>query len=329
MTRPLVLAGDIGGTKTLLALCDPYDLHVVREGSFPSRDFLSLEAVIAAFLLPGERVAAAAFGIAGPVVEGAVRTTNLAWHVVAQDLSATLHGAQVRLLNDLETTALGGLHLSPDRFVTIQHGSTRKGTIAVIAAGTGLGQAYLFWDGQRWLPGATEGGHADFAPSTARDVRLLDYAQRQYGHVSWERVVSGPGLNLLFRFLTEELERPVATVVRTRMQSGHDPSAVIGEAALAGQCDTCSEAVDWFVRLYAAQAGNLVLSVGAFGGVWIGGGIVTKLLPAIDSDAFREAFAAKGRYQGLLRDLTIRAILEPRTSLLGAAAAAAELASSV
>lgn len=320
-----ILAGDVGGTKTNLAVFEcvtPGDRRVVREASFPSREFASLESVTAAFLAAGERVDAAAFGIAGPVIDGAVATTNLPWRITPSVLSLALGGARVRLLNDLETTALGAIALPQDRYRTLQAGVARSGNVAVIAAGTGLGQAFLYWDGQRHLPAATEGGHADFAPTTGDDVRLLQFAQSLYGHVSWERLVSGPGLHLLFRFLTERGGRVIDPAVRDQLAGGVDPSAAIGAAGLDASCDTCREAVDWFVRLYGTQAGNLALSVMALGGVLIGGGIVGKLLPRIEVGGFMTAFTAKGRYQGLLEGIPVRAVLEPKASLLGAADAA-------
>jgi glucokinase len=321
-----ILAGDIGGTKTNLALyrIAGAERTLVREQAFPSRDYASLQAVAQAFL-EGERIDAAAFGIAGPVVDNAVRTTNLPWHVVPVEMAQVLGCHRIRLLNDLGATALGALHLPADRFQTLQQGTPRPGNIAVIAAGTGLGQAFLYWDGQRHHPSATEGGHADFAPSTAADVGLLEFAQGLYGHVSWERFVSGPGLHLLFRYLTEKQRRLIDATVRERLEAGEDPGAVIGHAGLDGTCETCRDAVDWFVRLYGAQAGNFALSVLATGGVFLGGGIVTRLLARIDGETFLGAFSAKGRYHDLLRDVPIQAILEPKTALYGAVEAAVEL----
>lgn len=321
-----ILAGDIGGTKTNLALyrIAGAERALVREASFPSRDFPTLEAVAQAFL-GADRIDAAAFGIAGPVLDDAVRTTNLPWHVVPREMGAVLGCSRIRLLNDLGATALGALHLPADRFRVLQEGTHRPGNIAVIAAGTGLGQAFLYWDGHRHHPASTEGGHADFAPSTAADVALLQFAQQLYGHVSWERFVSGPGLHLLFRFLAEQQGRPVDVSVRERLAAGEEPGAVIGTSGTDGTCETCRDAVDWFVRLYGAQAGNLALSVLATGGVFLGGGIVTHLLPRIDGEAFLGAFAAKGRYHEMLRQVPIRAILEPKTALYGAVEAAVDL----
>ena len=236
---PLLLAGDIGGTKTHLALwrSTSHGLERLRHAQFPSQQFPSLQAVIALFL-QGESVQAAAFGIAGPVLEQTVQTTNLPWRLAASDLSSQLGGAPVRLINDLEATALGALTLPASSLRIVQQGIERKGPIAVIAAGTGLGQAYLAWDGQHHWPAATEGGHVDFSPSTPQEQRLLSWAEAQWGHVSWERFVSGPGLATLFAFLRDEQGRPVAPGVVEHLRTGSDPGAVIGEAAVAGTCET-------------------------------------------------------------------------------------------
>ena len=323
-----VLAGDIGGTKTALAL---HAVSVggattlVREHTFASHDYRGLEQVIAAFLEPqAPRVAAAAFGIAGPVVDDAVSTTNLPWRIERRGVSAALGGVPVRLMNDLESTAYGALFLPPAALQTLNAGVTRRGHRAVIAAGTGLGQAFLYDDGRHYVPVATEGGHADFAPRTPTEDALLLFLRGRFDHVSYERVVSGPGLLNVFHFLDEELHRPVAPEVRARMTT-EDPSAVIGSAAVAGACGTCCDAVELFLSVYGAQAGNLALTVMATGGVYVGGGIVTKLLPLVATSDFLRAFSAKGRYEGLMRQIPVWLITEPKTGLIGAIHAARAL----
>ena len=323
-----VLAGDIGGTKTALALhaIDPNGgAAVVRDRTFASHEYAGLEEVIAAFLgTPAPRIAGAAFGIAGPVVDDAVSTTNLPWRIERGRISAALGGAPVRLMNDLESTAYGALFLPPAALQTLNAGVTRPGHRAVIAAGTGLGQAFLYAEGARYVPVATEGGHAEFAPRTPIEDTLLQFLRDRFGHVSYERVVSGPGLRNVFHFLDEELHRPVAPAVRTAM-AAEDPSAVIGAAAVAGTCATCREAVDIFFSVYGAQAGNLALTVMATGGVYVGGGIITKLLPVVAASDFMRAFAAKGRYDPLMREIPVWVITEPRTGLIGATQAARAL----
>jgi glucokinase len=324
-----VLAGDIGGTKTDLAVYSasaPRRLTLVREASFPSRAFASLEAVIAGFRASrSEPIAAAAFGVPGPVVDGAAQITNLPWRVDVEMLARAVGSPRTRLMNDLETTAYGALFLGPHELLTVNRGiAPRAGNRAVIAAGTGLGQAVLFWDGSRYRPSATEGGHADFGPIDDRDLGLWQFLRRLYKRVSWERVVSGPGLYNIFRYLDEELRRPVAPTVRARLQRD-DPGAVIGAAGVGGACPTCAEAVTMFVRLYGAQAGNLALTTMALGGVYVGGGIVTKLLPKITGGAFVEAFTAKEPHRALVERIPVWILLNPRTSQLGAAYVAAEL----
>lgn len=323
-----VLAGDIGGTKTDLALysvAPQRKLSLVREASFPSQHYTGLEAVLREFLSSGqEQVAAGAFGIAGPVLDGEVLATNLPWRVTAAGVVGVMGCDRVRLMNDLETTAYGTLFLSPDELQTLTAGIPRRGNRAVIAAGTGLGQACLFWDGQRYRPVATEGGHADFAPRDEVEVELLHFLRGRYSRVSYERLLSGPGLVNIFNFLDQGLQKPVASSVRERLGT-EDPAAVVGQAGVAGLCATCTEAVDLFLNLYGAQAGNLALTVMGTGGVYVGGGIITKLLPRIPTSAFMRSFLAKGRYAQFMAEIPVHIILNPKTSQLGAAQAAFEL----
>ena len=341
-----VLAGDIGGTKTNLALyaLEGGDtLRLVRESSFPSAQYAGLEDVIADFFArevsPEPRsftgevspepplrsretdvvIAAGAFGIAGPVLDGRVEATNLPWTVDASDIRQAIGGGQVRLMNDLEATAYGALFLPADEILTLNAGKPRRGNCAVIAAGTGLGQAFLFWDGQDYRPVATEGGHVDFSPRNDTEVALLHFLRKQHnGRVSYERVLSGPGLVSIFNFLHQVLQRPVAETLRARLHA-EDAAAVIGEAGVTGSCRTCAEAVDLFVSLYGAQAGNLALTVMSVGGVYIGGGIVTKLLPKMTAGGFMRSFTDKGRFSQLLRDMPVRIILNPKAAQVGAA----------
>ena len=326
MTPAHVLAGDIGGTKTSLAVYTAgadREHRVVREASYPSRNFTALESVVAEFLSDGsETIGAAAFGIAGPVIDDAVVTTNLPWRVEARALSAQLGGVRVRLLNDLEATAYGALFLGATNLTTLHPGHPRAGNRAIIAAGTGLGQAFLTWDGAHHHPVATEGGHADFAPRTDIETALLAFLRPQYDHVSWERVLSGPGLVNIYRFLTESQGRPTSPALTAAMAGG-DPAAAIGTAAVDGTSPTAVESVDLFMHLYGAQAGNLALKVMATGGVYVGGGIAPKLLPRMmATGAFATGFTAKGRYASMMSDIPVWVILEPKTARLGAAAAA-------
>ena len=327
--RAHVLAGDVGGTKTNLAVYAVdagQGRRVVREASFPSRRYTALETVLAEFMAAGgETIGAAAFGIAGPVIDDAVVTTNLPWRVEARALSAHMGGVKVRLMNDLEATAYGALFLAPEDLVTLNPGTPRTGNRAIIAAGTGLGQAFSTWDGTRYHPVATEGGHADFAPRDEVEMGLLAFLRPQYDHVSWERLLSGPGLVNIYRFFTESLARPVSPALATAMAGG-DPAAAIGAAAVGGTSPTAVEAVDLFIRLYGAQAGNLALTTMAVGGIYVGGGIAPKLLPRLTAaGAFVSGFTTKGRYASLMSQIPVWVILDPKTARLGAAVAAIAL----
>jgi glucokinase len=324
-----VLAGDIGGTKTDLAVYrveGPKRVRLVHERAVPSREYGGLEEVVRELLRDRpEPIAAAAFGVAGPVIEGKVGLTNLPWRVEAGTLAEAIGCADVRLMNDLETTAYGTLFLAPEEIHTLNEGVPRATHRVVIAAGTGLGQAILFWDGRQYRPTATEGGHVGFAPRDDREMGLLRFLLEEYDRVSYERVLSGPGLLNVFRYLSIGLGGPVDPEVRERMKR-EDPGAVVGESGISGRCPTCTEAVDMFVSLYGAQAANLVLSTMALGGVYVAGGIVTKLLPKVKAGGFMRAFRAGGRFEALLSDTPVHVVLNPRTSLLGAAEAALDMA---
>jgi glucokinase len=323
-----VLAGDIGGTKTDLAVYRFDEARIARleaQETFPSREYRGLEEIVHEFLgRRREPLAAAAFGIAGAVLGGEVTATNLPWKLSEERLSEEIGSERVRLLNDLETTAYGALFLGPDELHTLNEGIPRQTHRAVIAAGTGLGQAVLFWDGSRHRPAATEGGHATFAPRDDREIKLLHFLLERYPRVSWERVLSGRGLFHIFEFLRSE-GASVLPEVEKRVTS-EDPGAVVGEAGVRGACPTCEAAVDLFVSLYGAQAANLALTTMALGGVYVGGGIVTKLLPKLTSGLFMEAFRNAGRFEPLMRETPVWVILDPKASLLGAAEIALDLA---
>ena len=327
MTRYL-LAGDVGGTKTLLAiygLTPSGRLTLTREGHFASKEYDHLETIVGNFLREGnERIESSAFGIPGPVLDGEVQVTNLPWKVTSSSLAQATGCFRIRLMNDLETTGYGSLFLPITDVTTLNPGAPRRGNRAIIAAGTGLGQAFLFWDGERYWPAATEGGHTDFAPRTEQEVALLAFLQKRYGRISYERIVSGPGLINILDFLREDQHRQIAPVVEERLRK-EDPAAVVGESGVNGLCPTCREAVDLFLSVYGAQAGNLALTVMALGGVYIGGGIITKMTPRLSNSQFMPAFFDKGRHASLMAEIPVHVILNPKTSQLGAAHAAKEL----
>ena len=326
-----ILAGDIGGTKTHLALFVDErprggQLREVRGERLPSAAFADLGAAIRAFLREDEAraVTAAAFGIAGPVVGDTCRTTNLPWSIDGADLARELALPRVRLLNDFHALALGLGLLGTDDLELLQEGEVDpQGPQAVIGAGTGLGEAIVVPTaaGPRVL--ATEGGHADFAPRDDLEIGLLRHLIARHGHVSWERIVSGPGLATLLDYLVAAGHADLTPAARARL-AHEDPGAVIGELALAGTDPACLLAVDRFLALYGAEAGNLALKVLPTGGLFIAGGIAPRLLPRLRAGAFLAAFRDKGRMARLLDRIRVAVVREPRVGLLGAARAAAD-----
>jgi len=318
----MILAGDIGGTKTVIGLFEEAGnrLHAIREETFPSQSYGSLEAILDQFMRPGSRppLHAACFGVAGPVIEGKSKATNLPWELDERRLAEALRVPRVKLLNDLEAAAYGMLHLDPTDLCVMQPGSPRKGNIAVIAAGTGLGEAILYWDGKCYHPIATEGGHADFAPRSDLEIDLLHYLQKEFGHVSYERVLSGPGLFNIYRFLRDSGIAPEPEWLRTRIAE-NDPGAMISEIGLTGDDPLCTKALDLFASIYGAEAGNLALKALAIGGVYVGGGIAPKILPRLKESTFLHAFSNKGRFAELLRSIEVKVALNLRAPLIGAA----------
>jgi glucokinase len=318
----VILAGDIGGTKTVLALCDA-SLAIVREAVYPCADYPSLEAILDVFVAPAERtgLTAACFGVAGPVVAGTAKITNLPWTIDAAQLAARLGGITVSLLNDLQATALGALVLPDTAFAELQPATARAdgATVAVIAPGTGLGEALLVSDGAHYRALPSEGGHADFAPGTEDEIALLRFLRTRHGdHVSYERVLSGAGIGDLYDFVraTSGTTEPAWL---TAALAASDRNAAISHAALAGTDPACVRALDMFVEILGAEAGNLALRGLAAGGVVIGGGIPPKILPALHHRRFIDRFNAKGRFAPWTRTLAVRIALEPRAALFGAA----------
>ncbi len=326
----IILAGDIGATKTNLALYRAAggSLTRVHDHIYPTQDFPSLEAVLSDFIRGREPIVVACLGVPGPVIGGCARPTNIAWEIKEQSLSTTWQGAPTRLVNDLVATAYGMPHLEPPDIVELHKGEELHQTanIAVIAAGTGLGEAGLITAGGAWSAVATEGGHCDFAPRGAEQVALLQFLEREFGHVSYERAVSGPGLHNLYRFLLEYLPEPEPECLRQRMAAG-DPSAVVSEVALAGQDPRCIRTLELFTDIYAAEAANLALKFLAFGGLYIGGGIAPKILPFLRR-GFMQSFLNKGRLNAVLERMPVRISLNEETALLGAAHLAASMITS-
>jgi len=322
----LVLAGDIGGTKTRLGLFEVASGQLApgTEKTYASAAYATFDELAAGFVAEtGARCERAAFGIAGPIEGRRVHTTNLPWLIDADALEQRLGIGRVRLLNDLEATAWGLGDLGADDLTVLQEGrKDAAGNRAVIAAGTGLGEAGLLWDGGTYRPFATEGGHGSFAPSGEDEVGLLRFLALRFGHVSWERVLSGPGLVNVFEFVLARRGETKPEWLETAMRE-RDAAAVVVETARARRHPVCVEAVELFVGLYGSEAGNLALHHMATGGIFVAGGIAPKILDFLTaSPAFRTAFAAKGRLRELLEAIPIRVVLNDRAPLLGAARAA-------
>jgi glucokinase len=321
----MILAGDIGGTKVNLAAFEVAGqrLSPGPSATFASHEHTSLEEITGKFLAAhAVKVEHAAFGAAGPVKQGRVQLTNVPWAVDASELAKVL-GAPVWLLNDLEANAYGIAALAPEDFVVLNPGEPdAKGNAAIIAAGTGLGEDGLFWDGRQHLPWACEGGHAEFAPRTDLDVDLFRFLRAEFGRVSWERVVSGPGLFNIYRFLRDTKRAAEPAWLAEEIQQG-DPSAAISGIGLAGRAEICVKALGLFVNYYGAESSNLALKTLSTGGFYVGGGIAPKIINKLRDGTFLKAFLAGGRMSQLLAAMPVKVILNDKTALLGAARLAA------
>lgn len=347
----MILAGDIGGTKIHLALYewDKGRVDPIREDTVWTADYESLEEVLTEFLEetadiepeledPSEdeddsprttpsserSLTAACFGVPGPVLNNSCRTTNIPWTIEGDKLADFLKIPQVRLLNDLEATAYGLPLLEPEEIEDLNPTAPSPppdGTRALLAAGTGLGESLIVWTGKDYQICPSEGGHVDFAPNNDLEIELLRYLRTSYLHVSYERVLSGPGLHLIYQFL-RDTQKNEPTWFSEKLPTG-DPASLIAEAGLEGKPDICKNALQLFVSIYGAEAGNMALKTLSMGGVYIGGGIAPKILPALQDGTFLKAFLAKGRYKRLLGKIPVRVILNPHTALLGAASVAA------
>jgi glucokinase len=322
----MILAGDIGGTNARLAFFDVIDGHfrLVSASVFPSREYAGLDQIVSKFVDTAKvHPDAACFGVAGPVRNGRVEASNLPWIIESQRLADELKLEKAVLINDLEANAWGIAALDPKDVVALnQVKGSPVGNQAVISAGTGLGEAGMYWDGSKHHIFATEGGHADFAPRDELEIDLFRYLSGRYGHVSCERVVSGTGLVNVFHFL-RDTGRGTEPLWLTDEMAHNDAAAAISRAALAGKCALCEQALDLFVSVFAAEAGNLALKVMATGGVYLGGGIAPKMLAKLSGPLFMHAFAGKGRMQPLLEAMPVKVITNDKTALIGAARCAA------
>jgi len=321
----MILAGDVGGTKVDLALYsfEKGQLRSFAEKKFQARGYASLDAVVREFLdaaRPPDEITAACFGVPGPVRNGRLKLTNLPWLLDSHELARELNIEHLFLINDLEANGYGIPELPPDKIFTLSPGDPSVvGNRALIAAGTGLGEAVLVWDGMRHQPIASEGGHTDFAPRNDEEIELLRYLWRTLnGRVSYERVVSGLGIANVYAFFRDVkgLEEP--SWLRDRM-AAEDPNAVIGELAESGESELCVRTLDLVISAYGAEAGNLALKILAVGGVYVGGGIAPKVLNLIRKGGFMKSFTDKGRLSSLLEQTPVHIILESQAALIGAA----------
>jgi glucokinase len=335
----VIVAGDIGGTKTNIGLFEAGGgvPRLVRSASFHSAEYPGLAPIVAAFLASGPEadVKAACFGIAGPVIDNSVTTPNLAWHIDGDRVAAEVKVPRVLLINDLVATAEGIPLLAEGETALLQAGAAEapghEGNRVLVAAGTGLGMALLPRIGDAWVPVPSEGGHADFAPRNEDEIGLLRHLRERYGRVSIERVLSGPGLDNIYTFLRDIRHAAESPEVRAAMARGDDPARVIGEHGVGGpgSCPLCSKALEMFAAVYGAVAGNLALTGTATGGVWLGGGIAPKILPRLTDGLFVQTFLAKGRFVPFLERVPVRVILNQRAAMLGAARRAAALVTGI
>lgn len=318
----MILAGDIGGTHTRIALFEKSAGKVTLslERVYPSREHKGLDEILSLFLSnePGI-IDCACFGVAGPVLHDQVSTPNLPWVVDAVGLAQQIGVKRVWLINDLMAHASGVDDLGPEDFVALNKIERTAGNAALIAAGTGLGEAGIYWDGERCWPFPCEGGHCDFAPRNEIEIALLEYLLKKYGRVSYERIVSGQGLQNVYDFLRDSGKGEEPEWLKQELLSAADPVAVISKYGLQEKAPICKTALDIFVSVYGAEAGNLALKMMATGGIFVSGGIAAKILPRLRDGVFLHAFINKGRLQPVLESIPVKVIVNDRVGLIGAA----------
>jgi glucokinase len=317
----MLLIGDIGGTNTRLALFeDKRPIKLIKENKFLSSHYSSLLDAIRVFLKnESEKITAASFGIAGPVKDGKCKTTNIPWEIDSGEIAKVLNIQNVYLLNDLEANAYGIECLNHSDFFTLNEGEISNGNACVLAAGTGLGEAGMFFDGKRLQPFACEGGHSDFAPLNDLEIDLLKFLKKKYEHVSYERILSGPGIYNLYEFLISSGLEEKSKKLENELKDESEPQILITKKAIAKEDKTCSRVIDWFCSMYGAEAGNMALKLMASKGVYIGGGIAPKIVDILQKGNFMKAYADKGRFSKLLMSMPVKIVLNDRAALIGAA----------
>jgi len=320
----IVLAGDVGGTKTCLGLFEVTKgrLRLLIEKIYLSKNYRGLENILTDFLKGRKGIASACFGVAGPVTQEVVIATNLPWWIDIQSLQKMLPLKKVEVINDLVANAYGISVLKKSDFEMLSVGKIKKGNQALISAGTGLGEAILFWDGKQYVPSPSEGGHAEFGPRNHLELELFHHLSDTFDHVSYERVLSGGGLSHIYQFLKDSKRfggEPSWLSIKIK---GEDPAEVISEMARLKKNKLCMKALDLFTSIYGAAAGNLALQVMAVGGVFIGGGIAPKIIWKLKDGTFMKAFKDKGRLSHIVARIPVKVIMNERTVLLGAASRA-------
>lgn len=318
----MIIAGDVGGTKCNIALFSEKDgkLHVVFRQRFASKDFAKFDLIIKEFNrqasphMDGQPVRAAGFGVAGPVINNRIHATNLPWIIDSDTLSSELGVKTIALMNDLGAWGHSLEHLSPEDFAVLNEGHAVPGaTRALLAAGTGLGESILFWDGNRYRVVPSEGGHSDYAPHTDQQIELLKFMRTRYPQVSWELILSGRGFRTIHEFLSPTTRHPVFD------DPDADPAPFITRTGLVGECPICAQTLDLWTEIYGAEAGNLALKVLALGGVYVAGGIAIKILPKIKDGTFFKFFQDKWHFTEMLSNIPVSVVLNESAPLIGAA----------
>jgi glucokinase len=318
----VILAGDVGGTKCNIALFAEKNgkLHVLFKQRFASKDFARFDLIIKEFTrqaaphLTDEKVRAAGFGVAGPVINNRIHATNLPWVIDADSLSKELGVKTIALMNDLGATGHSLDHLPAEDFVVLNQGTPVEGaTRALLGAGTGLGQSILFWDGDRYRVVPSEGGHSDFAPHTDEQIELLKFMRKRYPQVSWELILSGRGFRTIHEFLSSTVKHPIFD------DPDADPAPFITKAGLSKECPVCVQTLDLWTAIYGAEAGNLALKVLALGGVYVAGGIAIKILPKMQDGTFFKEFRDKWHFGEMLSNIPVSVVLNESAPLIGAA----------
>jgi glucokinase len=319
-TDTIIVAGDIGGTKAnmLLGRYSKGRIDTIKESRYVSKDYHSFNEILTHFLegqAPPDKIC---FSVAGPVIEGKVKFTNLSWNIDSEEIGKHLGGRPVSILNDLESTAYGLAGLKDDELSTLYKGTNETpGNIAILAAGTGLGEAGLFFDGKQYHPFATEGGHSDFAPRSERDIAVLNFLLGRHEHVSWERLLSGSGIYSIWQYLTRVEKKESPSWLLKKMEDT-DPAPVISKAAMEGTCEVCGEAIEMFNRYLAIEGVNLILKLKATGGLYLAGGIAPKLLQLLHAKTWKDEFNKSGRMKQLLQEVSVYVVTNEKAPLLGA-----------